>query len=425
MLRSVRAAFSDPQGRKIWRVLPYAIPALLILLAIFGPIHGETAAVLGFLGYGLLHFVGMLDLRQQRPASAEIECGPGYVRIMNAGPRSQRIAAKDIIGATSARGGSGILLTLQHRRRTAPITIELADEADAEKVRHALGIGHGGFGEIGWCIEGDSGKRAAYVGNLLGAIVGACVAAFIAAEATALAILFGMVGFFATLLAIVGAISRSATPSIVMTAGGVRLRTQRGWFALPYEALRDIHESPQQFVFFVSRPYDWVVVDKSRRIVGGLSASEGQVITDQLMAAALRARGMGRQKDDVTGRVDVLRRHGESPRDWLVRLDMAGQMLASGSGYRGNSLDTEDLWAILEDPEAEPELRAAAARVLRHARKPDTRVRIDAALAAVRDDVTNRRIRIAVRDDVDAASEELSALDYEDLHARQAMRMHG
>ena len=76
---------------------------------------------------------------------------------------------------------------------------------------------------------------------------------------------------------------------------------------------------------------------------------------------------MGPLKNDVTGRVDVLRRNGESPRDWLARLDVTGQTLAAGAGYRGTTLDSEDLWAILEDPEAEPDLRAAAARVLRHA----------------------------------------------------------
>ena len=48
---------------------------------------------------------------------------------------------------------------------------------------------------------------------------------------------------------------------------------------------------------------------------------------------------------------------------WLTRLDMQGQMLSAGPGYRGNMLDAEDLWAILEDPEAEAELRTAAARI--------------------------------------------------------------
>jgi hypothetical protein len=108
----------------------------------------------------------------------------------------------------------------------------------------------------------------------------------------------------------------------------------------------------------------------------------------------------------------VLRRNGETAREWLVRLDMAGQMLSAGSGYRGNSLDAADLWTILEDPEAEPELRAAAARVLRHS--PDNRVRIDTAVAAVRDESTNRRLRVAVEDDLDEACQELAYLDASD-----------
>jgi hypothetical protein len=41
-------------------------------------------------------------------------------------------------------------------------------------------------------------------------------------------------------------------------------------------------------------------------------------------------------------------------------------------------------------------------------------VRIDAALAAVRDEQTNRRLRIAVRDDLDGASQALAFLDAEE-----------
>lgn len=420
----MRAGFSDPQGRKIWRVLPYALAAFALLFAIFGPLEGRPAEALGFAAYGMLHLLGALRFRQQKPRNAELECGPGYVAVKKVGTRSQRIAAKDIVGATTARGASGFLLTLQHRKRGTPITLELADEAEVEKVRQALGIGHGGFGEIAWRTEGDSTTRSAFGGNVIGAFVGfAWAAAAATGGAGGWSVLLGMAGFVASIMAVVGMLSPASQPSIVMTSTGIRLRTPRGWFALPYEALRDITENPTQFVFSVPEPYNWVVVDKSRAITGGLSDADRQVVTAQLMAAALRARGMGPQKNDVTGRVDVLRRNGESARDWLVRLDMAGQMLAAGSGYRGNTLDVQDLWAVLEDPEAEPELRAAAARVLKHSQAPETKVRIDAALAAVRDDRTTRRLRIAVQDDLDGATEELVHLDYEEMRT-QPGRMH-
>jgi hypothetical protein len=213
------------------------------------------------------------------------------------------------------------------------------------------------------------------------------------------------------LLGLVGLLGRRSDPTVVMAWDGLKLKSVRGWFALPYGMLAQLEDHRRGLVFHLPPPHPPVGVEKSAAIIGGLSQADRQTLIAQVTSAAQRARGLGPQKDDVRGRVDQLRRNGESPRDWLTRLDMAGQMLASGSGYRGNTLDAEDLWAILEDPEAEPELRAAAARVLRHSTHADTRVRIEAAVAAVRDETTNKRLRIAVRDDLDGASLELALLD--------------
>jgi len=49
----------------------------------------------------------------------------------------------------------------------------------------------------------------------------------------------------------------------------------------------------------------------------------------------------------------------------------------------------------------------------------NTLAAFDAAVAAVRDDVTNRRLRIAIRDDVDNASQELAVLDAQEMPAPQ------
>jgi hypothetical protein len=215
---------------------------------------------------------------------------------------------------------------------------------------------------------------------------------------------------------------RGRQPTIVMASEGLRLKTRLGWFALPYDGVQNVDDEPRGFVFNVPPPYHTVAVEQLSAMMGGLGQSDRGTVVAQIMAAALRARGLGPHKQDVSGRVEVLRRHGESPRDWLVRLDMAGQMLAAGSGYRGNTLDAEDLWSVLEDPEAEADLRAAAARILRHA--PNTKVRIDAAVAAVRDEATSKRLRVAIADDLDAASQELAFLDATDPKRRgmHAMR---
>jgi uncharacterized protein with PIN domain len=414
----MRAGFLDPHGRKMWRLVPYVLPLLVLLFAIFGPIHGLPATMTGLSAWGVLNVLGLVDFRQRKIRMAELECGPGYIDIRKAGTRNQRIYAKEIVGGTTARTANGLLVTLQHRGREEPITLEVANDAEAEKVRHALGIGHGGFGMIAWRTRSDSTRRAAFVGHILVAFTTFITVAMTLAVShdagLAAGVFLGMFGFIGAILAIVGWLSRAPEPSIVMTATGLDLKTPRGWFRLPYDALQDIETQRAGFFFRVPEPYNSVFVERARPLMGGPSDGAQHVILSQLRAAAQRARGMGPQKNDVSGRVDVLRRNGESPRDWLVRLDMAGQMLVSGSGYRGNTLDSEDLWAVLEDPEAETELRAAAARVLRHSRSPSTRMRIASALAAVRDDSTNRRLRIAVRDDLDAASQELAFIDAEE-----------
>ena len=406
---------------------PYALPILALIFAIYGPIRGVPATMTALSAVALFNILGLVSWRQRRPRPAELVCGPGYITVTKAGSRNQRIRAGDITGATTARTSTGIALTLQHRRREQPITLEVSSDADIEKIRLALGIGHGGFGVVAWQTQLDGTQRSAIVGRILAAawalVTVAATLGGSSGAGAAIGVLLGIFGVIGAILGFAGLMSPLAQASIVMAADGLRLRTPQGWFALPYEAVQRVDDG-NVLSFSVPEPYKAVAVERSSPLTGGPSDEDRRILLAQIKAAAQRARGMGPQKDDVTGRVDVLRRKGESPRDWLVRLDMAGQMLSAGPGYRGHSLDTQDLWAILEDPEAEPELRAAAARVLRHSPAPDTRVRIDAAVAAVRDESTNRRLRIAIRDDLDGASQELTYLDAVEAQASAQMSIH-
>jgi hypothetical protein len=424
----MRVAFSDPQGSRLRRRLPYAGPIALFVLALFlgfgGIVAGETSALLATLAATLFHFVGILPLRQGRVRMGELETGPGYVALTKAGARSQRIDARAIVGGTTARTSSGILFTLAHAKRDQPITIEVSSDADADKVRHALGIGHGGFGSVAWRTVPSSSAKTGFWGRLLTFLIGSVICAlgfFVSAEAAGIAaIALGQFAFLTIILSLVGYFGRPGIPSVAMAAEGLRVQTKQGLFSLPYDHVLGIEALDGILRFRVPPPYHFVDVETAGNLQGaGLGVDDRDALIKQIMSASARARGLGTAKNDVTGRVDVLRRNGETPRDWLARLDMAGRMLeASTAGYRGHTLDTEDLWAILEDPEAEADLRAAAARVLRHSQKPETRTRIDAAVAAVRDDSTNKRLRIAIRDDVDNASQELAMLDAQETPAR-------
>lgn len=407
-------------------MVPYAGPLALFLFACFGPLSGVTAVLTAVLAIGLFHGVGLVPLRQRRRRTAELVAGPGFIELKKAGTRSQRIDARSIVGGTTARTATGVLFTLAHAKRDQPITIEVESDADAERIRQSLGIGHGGFGSVGWRTVPSSAAKTGFWGQLITLLIGLIIAGvgFFASHEAAgvVGLMLGQFGFLSIILSLVGYFGRASPPSVVMAAEGLRIQTKQGWFTVPYDHVLGIEPVPGALRFRVPPPYHSVDVEMAGTLVGtGLRPDDRDALIKQIMSASARARGLGTSKNDVTGRVDVLRRNGESPRDWLARLDMAGRMLeASTAGYRGHTLDTEDLWAILEDPEAEGDLRAAAARVLRHSQKPETRQRIDAAVAAVRDDTTNRRLRIAIRDDVDNASQELAVLDAQEVQAQQA-----
>lgn len=406
---------------------PYAGPLALMVFAFIAPLGVANSVLTAVLAFGLLHLVGMIPFRQGRARTAELVTGPGFVEVKNAGTRSQRIEARSIVGGTTARTRTGVLFTLAHAQRDQPITIEVESDADAERVRHALGIGHGGFGTVGWRTTPSMSAKTGFWGRLLTFLICGTVAGagFLVSPTAALiaGVSIGYFAFMTVVLGLVGYFGQKGPASIVMSAEGLRVQTTRGWFTIPYGHVLGIEPVEGALRFKVPPPYDSVDVETSRSIIGTtLGRDETDALVKQIMSASERARGLGASKNDVTGRVEVLRRNGESPREWLTRLDMAGRMLESAPvGYRGNTLDTSDLWAVLEDPEAEADLRAAAARVLRHSQQPETRVRIDAAVAAVRDDATNRRLRIAIRDDLDNASQELAMLDAQE-HVAPAMR---
>ena len=103
---------------------------------------------------------------------------------------------------------------------------------------------------------------------------------------------------------------------------------------MPYDHVLGIEPVHGALRFRVPPPYHTVDVETAGTLMGtGLGPDDRDALIKQIMSASARARGLGTSKNDVTGRVDVLRRNGESPRDWLARLDMAGRMLeASAAG---------------------------------------------------------------------------------------------
>ncbi len=402
----MRVRFLDPEGSRRIRAAPYALAFVPFALAAFLATNMEELVLGIAVSFGLWNLAGLVPLRHKWLRPATLQLGHGRIKVTKARTRTQVIDAKSIVGGTTARTSRGVLFTLAHAKRSQPIAIEVANDADADRLRIALGIGHGGFGHVGWRTNPSGLQTALTIARALG-LISTLLVTWAAADSEMpgrflMFFQFGFVGFFAALWNIGALFAKAPPPTIMVAPDALRVATAAGVIAIPYDQVGAV-EADRNGLTVHARTGGHTVSTKLSRGLVGSDVADG--ITRQIVAAASRARGLGVAKTEVTGRVEVLRRKDESPREWLTRLDVAGQMLGAGApGYRGHSLDSEDLWAILEDPEAEPDLRAAAARVLRHERKPEAKIRIDAAIAAVRDQATDRKLRIAIRDELDAAT---------------------
>lgn len=425
----MQATFSDPQGPRWVHALLQLPAALLTVVALFGGLPWAAIGVLLALAVISSSALALIPLRQKEPVPATLTLGPGYVRVKATRLRSPVLRAREITGASTAKTASGYALTLARTDRDTPTTIEVPTEAEVDRLRLALGVGHGGHGSLSWWTTPTSAQRSAFGGRIASALAMLAVLASVAwasafgGEATIVAVLVSLVGFFAIplglLLSALG-VARGTYPDIQMTAAGIRLMTTRGPFVLPYAYYAGFEHEGDMLAFKVPEPWGVARVPLAAPIRGsGLTGPDIEMLRVQLEGAALRARGYGRSKEEVAGRVETLRRGRESARDWLARLDVVGQTLTTGGGYRGQSMDAEDLWTVLEDPDAEPELRTAAARVLRHLADAQVRVRIDAAAAAIRDEATNRRVRIAADEPLEEAAVHLELLD----EPREAARL--
>lgn len=104
---------------------------------------------------------------------------------------------------------------------------------------------------------------------------------------------------------------------------------------------------------------------------------------------------------------------GVTARDWIERID-ATPVAKPGAGdaYRTGGVDADSLWATLDDPNAAPEARAAAARLL-HADETN-HVRVADAVRVVDDPDTRARIEATLKPAEEAAAE-LEALETESL----------
>ncbi len=414
----MRAVLHDCEGPWRNRIAPLALLPIPLLLAGLGAAHLLTTAVFMM----IVCLPGVLF--RHAPQEIGVEPRGGELRITGAGLLSQVIRTKEIVGASTARLPEGIALTLARKGRKTPTTLVFSSEADFDRAREALAVGHGGFGEVSWPLVPGAAETWAPMARAvaaLGALVATCLS--LSASYTE-SVGFGILGwlvlafaFMPAFAGIVGALIRVPSQRIELGPRGVTLvgyqRSQ-----VPYAVIQGIASRSGVFELGVHGRGLAAAHQVGSLAGAGVDGSEMKILGAQLAACVGRASGRGPEKQETHTRVDTLRRGHESARDWLARIDVAANNLTQ-TGYRGSTIAKDDLWLILRDPEADEDMRAAAGRMLvRVENDPEARVRIDDIVSAVREEPAQRRLRVAIFPELDPSGHEIEELEHQKLRKR-------
>jgi hypothetical protein len=337
------------------------------------------------------------DLRpRRRPKRTKLVCKGGEVVV----PRSGKIRARDILGATTCRNADGVSLVLHHKGRALrPIILDLPNDEALATVCRSLGIGHHGFGFVDAAVGPGAGDWVRTASAITSLVLLAAGVLSPPALVESLGGLFALSLFTWVVTALMT--WRPQARTIRMTSGGVYVPSHVHPGPLAFRDIERVEATPHSLRFVVDTPSGRtelpVGISPARWSPRAPSFDELAHVAAQIQAAADRAHGKFAIKAEPEAIATMLERgEHESILDWHARIDTIG---VGAGGYRSTSADAADLWALLEDPEAKPTVRAAAARLLSRHDKERLRVRVADVLASVRDDQTRTRIADAIEEE--------------------------
>lgn len=393
-LHSMRARVHDragPRGPKlIVTAIGFAIIALAVSLCVLVESSSPLRAVPFSVGLAILAVVCAGWIRFQSRV-AEIEVGPGRVRVRR-GLASLTLKSDTIAGATTSyhEGGVALTLTLATRDRLQPVTLALANEDEAERVRGALGIPRDGKGETSFPVEEPSvvrvGRTCAIIGGALVLLpVPFALLATLSDDPPRLGAFASLAyhGALVLLVSLVQFIPRAPhlARRVVMRPEALYLPGLDGADTIAYGAIERVWQEGTSICVATADK-------KARAVPTVMNVDECAVAVSHLEAARRRALGEGPRRVEVAERLAVLRRNDEPVSAWLQRVDSLAS-LARVQGYRGSALDRDDLHVAVTDVDLALDLRVAAGRVLARV-DPDVRVRIaEAATTATSEAAAN------------------------------------
>jgi len=280
---------------------------------------------------------------------------------------------------------------LAHKKRKNPIFLDLPNDDALAHVSKSLGLGHHGFGVVGVGVRRVPAAIQSYISNVVAL---GLITAWMLVDSYAMVELLRPLTMLALMLCAITFIIRafSVAPKLTLTSGGVFLTD--GTF-IPFNSIERVDNRGGTLDLGVRLQK----VEPSR-MRGCVNAEELAHVVSQVRAASERAHGNFVIKHEPPALEQLRRAPGEKLRDWLGRIDTLG---VGTVGYRTAEIDPAELWTILEDPEADVDLRTASARLLARVAPKEAQVRVDNVLETVRD--AHVRVRIEASVD-DAALEE-------------------
>jgi hypothetical protein len=416
----IKATLHDPMG-PLWTRLavPLSAGALLVGACVDGPLQ----ALLFFAG-PIIAFINLYVPWRFRSRPCEVVLLPGAVRVQEAGIFSQTLRARSVNalsvartergpgvwGGSAERGAPSWSVAIQRPLRGGvPLVLEVATEADARRIREVLGVGRQGYGYLAFTTAPRRVPTLEYAGQFCLLMIILCGLGLTTAGGPAV-----------MALVVAAALPFLRPPmtarKIFFDAEQVRVPDGPGWRDISYREISRVVRFPYHIAIALHSG-EMVVVPfaPTRWTLEGMTLEEADHVVAQLACAARRAQdGCGNEEEDVLSRLAALRQGRLLARDWITRLDTCAQMIRRGGGYRGPAFEQHDLWNVLESPDADPELRGAAARILLRI-APQARVRVDAVVASMRDEGEVKRVRILLEPDAEKASDELDAFDVRTL----------
>lgn len=392
------ARVADSAGPRWWRTL--AIVGLLPLaaLGVILPWSASLNVTAVLTGIAWLVLVRILVPRL-KPRACTLAIEPGAIRVEGAGAASQRLRAADVRAASTARLASGFSVGLvRYGDDDPPLWLELESAADVDRVRRALGVGHGGFGRVAWPPRRGTfhGRRTRL--DLIAAGLWLGTIAAIAVHFTELAITLGVLFVpFVIVAAAIGMSARSVRHGVCLSPSGVRTILEHQITDTPWSSVLDAEVQRDSLVIRTTTGAEIVPLPD-------LLPVEREHLVAQLRSAALRARGHGPLPPGIPTSLAILAPREEAARAWIERVDATAATLMDRDGYRRSGVEERDLWDTLESTDAPPPIRAAAARILARVAPEQAGPRIAQVLLQEHDEGARDCIRVALEEDVDVAA---------------------